>query len=485
MRVPFRSLIAVVGLLVASACSGDSGGPSEEPMATVSFLSAPPAYIKTLAITVTGPGISTPMVFNLTIDSATHIASGTIAVPAGSNRHIVGNAFDSLGVNTHRGETTVTLFEGVNPPISFTMVSLTGSVSIQISFGSSVLMLTPGDTTVSVGDTISFVFAGTDESGAPVANPVWGVSNPAVASYEGSGKIVARTEGITAVTVNASFGAITRMITVGNVVSPAPPTGSIIVERDQGGFSAIYSVSPDGSNYVALPTGLGNSMHGTWGPGRSKIAFISGNDVWVMNADGTGRAQLTTTGCADYSPQISPDGSKVVWVWEGNGCTAGHREIYVMNIDGTGSFQLTSNPAEDNDPRWSADGSKIYFSSTRDGDEEIYVMNADGSNQTRLTFAAGPDFRVRPSPDGSKLMFTSTRDGQHEVYVMNSDGSGPLRYTSDAGDDLSGGWSPDGQYLLFSSDRAGIFDLFVMPVAGGNATNITSNGVWEQGIDWR
>jgi Tol biopolymer transport system component len=71
----------------------------------------------------------------------------------------------------------------------------------------------------------------------------------------------------------------------------------------------------------------------------------------------------------------------------------GNQEIYVMNADGSGQTNLTNHPALDMDPSWSPDGTRIAFSSTRDdGNGEIYVMNADGSGQTRLTNNPAPDW---------------------------------------------------------------------------------------------
>ena len=68
----------------------------------------------------------------------------------------------------------------------------------------------------------------------------------------------------------------------------------------------------------------------------------------------------------------------------------GNNEIYVMNADGSGQTRLTRDAFAE-DPTWSPDGTRIAFRSARDGNSEIYVMSANGSGQTNLTQNAASD----------------------------------------------------------------------------------------------
>jgi WD40 repeat protein len=119
-------------------------------------------------------------------------------------------------------------------------------------------------------------------------------------------------------------------------------------------------------------------------------------------------------------------------------------EIYVMNADGSGQTKLTNNTQSDTDPSWSPDGDKIAFSRSGDnGEDEIYVMNADGSGQTRLT---NNGYSPSWSPDGDKIAFVSSRDVNSdfagpEIYTMNAnDGSDVTRLTNNEHNDLSPDW---------------------------------------------
>jgi Tol biopolymer transport system component len=62
----------------------------------------------------------------------------------------------------------------------------------------------------------------------------------------------------------------------------------------------------------------------------------------------------------------------------------GNDEVYIMNADGTGQTRLTTSLGQDGLASFSPDGSRIAFVSNAMGVRD-HSMNIDGSGQTRLT----------------------------------------------------------------------------------------------------
>ena len=72
----------------------------------------------------------------------------------------------------------------------------------------------------------------------------------------------------------------------------------------------IAVINADGTNNTTLTTGTKSETDPTWYQG--KIAFLSGGQIWTMNADGTDRKQISKTSKDIEGFQFSPDGKKVI-----------------------------------------------------------------------------------------------------------------------------------------------------------------------------
>jgi Tol biopolymer transport system component len=268
------------------------------------------------------------------------------------------------------------------------------------------------------------------------------------------------------------------------------PDGRVVYTADAGGNMDIFVMNANGTGKTNLTNSPEDDYSPRWSPDGSRVVFTAqrgGNtDIYVMNADGSGQTRLTSDPAPDTNPDWSPDGSRIVFNSEriSGDSLFGNADIYVMNADGSNQTNLTNSGSYEWRPAWSPDGSRIAFEAAREGDHDIYVMNADGSGQTRLTSTPGFDEYPRWSPDGSRLLFQTDRHGAYEVYVMNADGGGQTSLSRDPDQDIHPDWSPDGSSIIFVSDREGNEEVYVMNADGSGQTNITNHPAGDRFPDW-
>jgi Tol biopolymer transport system component len=267
------------------------------------------------------------------------------------------------------------------------------------------------------------------------------------------------------------------------VLSPNGTKIAFAVDHDGSNTWDIFVMNANGTNRVNLTHDTAFQYGFNWSPDSTKIAFHSGTTtssaLYVMNADGTGKTQLINTGASHVPPAWSPDGSKIAFVSYVNS-VSGRPDIFVIGANGSNPTNLTNSSDVEGKPIWSPNGTKILFSkrSWAINNFDLYTMNANGSGLVRLTTVGGVG-TYNWSPDGTKIVFTSNFEGNTEVYVMNANGSNQINLSNSEGADYAPIWSADGLRIIFRSYRDGDGEVYMMNADGSGQVNLTNNPAFD------
>ena len=237
--------------------------------------------------------------------------------------------------------------------------------------------------------------------------------------------------------------------------NPLPSTfaGKIVFARVQGRTNVIMAMNAEGGGQVNL------KVQG-WTPDVSpdglKVAYITPNeDIGVL--DLTSGKESIVAPRFSVSPKWSPDGRKILF-WSDR---SGSKELWTMNADGSGAAQLTGGGGGYHEADWSPDGTRIVFRRVLPGSGggDLWMMNADGTD-ARLFYAGDRmDSDPRWSPDGKRIAFVRIVPKEliggttSEIFVINADGSNLIRLTDHPGEDWAPRWSPDGSGIVFFGFR--------------------------------
>ncbi len=167
------------------------------------------------------------------------------------------------------------------------------------------------------------------------------------------------------------------------------PDGTIVFTSVRDGDLDLYTMSPDGKNVRRLTTEIGYDGGAFFSADGKQIVYRSHHpaepekiadfkelmadglirpttlEICIMNADGSGKKQLTQNGKANFCPFMSPDGKKIIFSSNMDDPKSREFDLYMINADGSGLERVTTAPAFDGFPMWSPDGKRLVWGSNR------------------------------------------------------------------------------------------------------------------------
>ena len=224
-------------------------------------------------------------------------------------------------------------------------------------------------------------------------------------------------------------------------------------------------------------------------------------------------------------PQISPDGSQVVYVRNFfDVMTDGRRtNLWLITSDGARHRPLTSGTRSNASPRWSPGGDRLLWVSSQDGSAQLWLRWMDTGQEARITNLTESPGSLTWSPDGQWIAFTMfvedapdpalamgmpappegaewaapavvideiqyradgqtgfVREGNTHVFVVPAEGGTPRQVTSGPYNHGQPAWMPDGESLVVSANRRddadfepNDSDLYQVSLADGSMTRLT------------
>ncbi|MBK9155292.1 MAG: protein kinase [Chloracidobacterium sp.] len=215
--------------------------------------------------------------------------------------------------------------------------------------------------------------------------------------------------------------------------------------------------SPD--SYRKITAESTGNLRVNWTPdGRLVFDAVDNNrpHIHIMNADGTGRQQLTPNDSSDFEPRVTPDGRYIVFTSE----RTGERKIWRMKIDGSEPTLLTQIDGTGGGPMISPDGENVYFFWSRTGERVLGVVSINGGPVVEKPLISETYYAL--SPDGKQVAYTFYSDQEKRFYVG-------LRPIESAAASTIFNISPTA-FLYWPAGSNGLYYRELEPVQGSSST---------------
>jgi Tol biopolymer transport system component len=174
----------------------------------------------------------------------------------------------------------------------------------------------------------------------------------------------------------------------------SPKGDRIVFTSVRDGDLDLYSMKLDGSDVRRLTSELGYDGGAFFSPDGKQIVYraqhptdpkqiedykrlLTANlvrptrlDLWVMDADGSNKRQITTLNVASFAPFFHPSGKKILFSSNNPDVRGREFDLWMVNLDGSDLERVTYAPGFDGFPMFSPDGKRLVFCSNRNNSKE-------------------------------------------------------------------------------------------------------------------
>jgi Tol biopolymer transport system component len=181
------------------------------------------------------------------------------------------------------------------------------------------------------------------------------------------------------------------------------PSGKLVFTSMRDGDLDIYTMDSNGKHVRRLTNELGYDGGPFWSYDGKQIVYRAYHprtekeksdyvgllkqnlirpttlEIWMMNADGSNKRQVTHNGKANFAPYFFPDGKRIIFASNMADPKGRDFDLYKINVDGSGLERITYNETFDGFPMFSPDGKKLVFASNRNaktrGDTNVFIAD--------------------------------------------------------------------------------------------------------------
>ena len=210
-----------------------------------------------------------------------------------------------------------------------------------------------------------------------------------------------------------------------------------------------------------------NASEARWSPDGRRVVYVAGGQLWIADADGGNRSQVTKLNGGATGPVWSPTGSLIAFT------TGVYPDCTTDACSASRDSAAAANPVKAHIANelmfrhWNA-----WDNGTR---SHLFVVAPDGSGMRDLTPGVRYDVPPGPfggsegyafSPDGQEMTYTAKDAGRADawstdinLYVVPTSGGAPTVITAaNLGADQNPVYTPNGRFIAYASQRRAGFE---------------------------